>query len=138
MKRLPGWEERLGGVFTAATAEPYRLGVHDCLRVACMAVEALTGEDHWPRFARSYATKREALAVIRTRGDSLGEAVSAVLGVPDSDRLLARRGDLVLYRDDAGEHLGVCGGMQVGVTGPAGLVWVPLIDPRCLRAWRIG
>lgn len=138
MRRVPGWEARLAGVLDAAAERPYVLGSYDCLRVACEVVAALTGVDHWQRFAGRYASRREALREIRAFGDSFGEAVSAVLQIDPTDKLLARRGDLVLYRDEAGDHIGICVGERVFVTGPEGLVTVPVVDRRVLAAWAIG
>src|SRR5262245_28821615 len=46
-ERLPGWEKRLHAVIAAAGDRAYKLGEHDCFRVACLDVEALTGVDLW-------------------------------------------------------------------------------------------
>lgn len=123
-------------VIEAARDAPYELGEHDCLRVACRAVEALTGEDLWPRFS-GYRTRREALVKIARVAPSLGEAVTATLGLEPVAPRLARRGDIVLYRD-VEDHLGVCLGEHVAVLGPDGLAMVGLLDERLLHCWRIG
>jgi hypothetical protein len=61
-----------------------------------------------------------------------------VTGIAPCSPLLARRGDLVLYRDQSGEdHLGVCNGAHVGVLGREGLLWLPLDDAGLRMAWRI-
>ncbi len=136
--RNPGWESRLADVIAAAQDKPYVLGAHDCLRFSCACIAALTGVDYWPRFA-GYTTKRQALVTIAKIAPSLGEAVSTVLEDRPLGRALARRGDIMLYRDPAGEdHLGVCFGARVGVLAPDGLLHVPLDNPGLLFAWRVG
>lgn len=138
LQRRQGWEVRLSTVLDTAHARPYVLGEADCLRVACEAVAALTGVDFWPRFA-GYHTRREALVTIARIAPSLGEAVTATLGVSPSGVRSARRGDLVLFRDDRGEdHLGVCFGAQVALTAPEGWLALPLLHPGLLCSWRIG
>lgn len=136
--RIQGWESRLAATLEAARRTPYELGTNDCLRLACACVEALTGIDHWPRFA-GYHSKRQALVTIARIAPSLGEAVTATLGVPPSRVFAAWRGDLVLYRDPGGEdHLAVADGPQVAVYTDAGLGFLPLADPGLLCSWRIG
>jgi len=63
--RINGWERRLAGVIEAAQHVPYVLGTHDCFRVACRAVEALTGVDLWEEWAGQYRTRGEAIALLR-------------------------------------------------------------------------
>lgn len=136
--RLDGWESRLAAVIEAAQHTPYVLGENDCLRVACAAVEVLTGVDYWPRFA-GYKTRRQALMTIAKIAPSLGEAVTATLGVPPSPTFSAQRGDLVLFREPSGEdHLGVCIGREVTLTSDEGIITAALDDPRILCSWRIG
>lgn len=136
--RLEGWERRLEAVIESARHTPYRLGQHDCLRVACAAVEALVGVDHWLKFAGKYSTRREALLVIAQHGRTLGTAVSRILNSPAESMRLVRRGDIALYCDEAGEHLGVCIGRSVAVLGPDGLVFLPILDDRLQYCWRVG
>ena len=136
--RIEGWESRLHAVIEAARDVPYQLGVHDCFRLACAAVNALTGVDRWPSFAGQYSTRNEAVRHIARVGSSFEAAASVCFASPALDDMrLARRGDLCAYRDEAGEkHLGVCMGAQVAVLGVAGLAWVPRRS--CHACWRIG
>lgn len=138
LTRRNDWPERLTVVMEAARRQPYVLGTHDCLRLACAAVEAQTGADFWPRFA-GYKTKRQALVTIARVAPSLAEAVTATLGVEPSPVLSAWRGDIVLFRDEQGEdHLGVCMGRLVIVTAPEGTLSMALDHPGLIAAWRIG
>lgn len=138
LMRRTDWPERLTAVMEAARRQPYVLGTHDCLHLACAAVEALTGTDFWPRFA-GYKTKRQALVTIARVAPSLAEAVAVTLGVEPSPVLSAWRGDIVLFRDDQGEdHLGVCVGRMVIVTAPEGTLSMSIDHPGLIAAWRIG
>jgi hypothetical protein len=132
------WPERLIAVMEAARLQPYVLGTHDCLRLACAAVEATTDTDFWPRF-KGYKTKRQALVTIAKIAPSLAEAVTVTIGVSPSPTLSAQRGDLTLFRDAQGEdHLGVCMGRRVLVTAPEGTLSMALDHPGLLASWRVG
>lgn len=137
LTRREDWPERLHETVAAARTAPYRLGRHDCLRFTCQCIAAMTGEDFWPRFS-GYKTRRQALATIAKIAPSLAEAVTRVLGCAPLPPAAARRGDVLLYADDGGEHLGVCLGAEVAVLGEAGLAWLRLDHPGLRHAWRIG
>lgn len=141
--RLDGWESRLAALLEDARHKPYALGEHDCFRLACGAVEGLTGVDRWPEFA-GYRTRREALALIAQHGRSFEEAFDWFFGIAAVDARLARRGDVLMLvtprgwdgsvRDEA--HLGVCNGAQTAFLAPDGLLWIPTVT--CLACWRVG
>ncbi|TAK45267.1 MAG: hypothetical protein EPO27_10640 [Betaproteobacteria bacterium] len=135
--RLEGWESRLHAVIEASRHTPYALGTHDCFRVACAVVEALTGVDYWPTWGR-YATKREAKRLIASRGHAtFEEAFSWLFGTAFSDVRHAQRGDIVCIQTEDGEkHLGVCLGAHAAFTAPEGVLFVPTLT--CLGCWRIG
>ena len=103
--RTEGWELRLQSVIDAARERPYILGEHDCFRLTCRVIEALTGVDRWPEFA-GYKTKREALAKLAQFGSSFESAGDWFFAVERSGIPRARRGDIAALQDDAGEkHL---------------------------------
>lgn len=135
--RLEGWESRLVAVLEAADEQPYRLGTHDCLRMSCRAVEALTGVDLWSQFC-GYTTQREALQVIAHHGKTLRDAVSKVLDVEVRPTLQARRGDIVLFHDGRQHHLGVCAGALVATLMDDGVLYIPLDHAGMLNCWWIG
>jgi hypothetical protein len=127
----------LAQVLEDARHKPYVLGEHDCFRVACAVVQALTGVDHWPMFC-GYNTKREALLRIAAYGGTFRAAGDRLFGVASSELVLhARRGDIAALADLAGElHLGVVTGTHIwGVSG-AGVVQVPVTKAQ--YAWSIG
>lgn len=137
VERLPGWEDRLFATITAARAKPYKLGEHDCFRLACATVEALTGVNPWEPWAGAYASKREALRRIAEFAGDFTAAASKFFGSAPERMELARRGDICEYVDDAGEqHLGIVIGVMVALLGPEGLEFVQL--DLCRHCWRIG
>lgn len=134
--RVDGWEKRLDAVIEDARARPYRIGEHDCFRLACAAVRALTYRDRWPEFSGRYATRREALRLLGTYGSSFEAAGDKFFGVERSDVKLARRGDIMLIVDDEGEkHLGVCLGAQTAGLGVGGLMFLATLA--CAGCWRV-
>lgn len=138
LMRSEHWPARLAAVVACAATRPYVLGEWDCLRFSCACIDAMTGVDLWPRFS-GYRTKRQALVTIARIAPTLGEAITAVLAVPPQPVFLGRRGDIALYRDDAGEeHIGVVLGARVGVLGADGLLQVSLADVRLVSTWRVG
>ena len=133
--RLPGWEGRIAEALERARGRPYVLGQSDCFRMACEAVDALTGVDRWPEFAGRYATRQEALALIAQWGPSFNSAFSKFFGVEPSPMGYARRGDVIKFiQGDA--HLGICNGADVAVLTDAGMGFVR--RSACVHCWRIG
>ena len=133
--RTPGWEGRLAQVIEAARTAPYQLGVHDCFRFACAAIEAVTGRDRWPEFA-GYVTKRDALALIARHGSHFEAAFDWFFGRTREPWQHARRGDiLALATPDGEKHLGVCNGSEVAFLSERGLVFVPISC--CLCSWSV-
>lgn len=135
--RREDWPERLALQVSLAQRQPYALGVHDCARFACLCIEAMTGVDLWPRFA-GYSTLAQAHRVAVRLGGSLPGAAAALLGVNPAPVAQARRGDIVTYRDESGEHLGICTGVHVAVLGPQGLAHLPLNHPGMGVCVRVG
>lgn len=134
--RIEGWESRLAAVLEAARHAPYELGEHDCFRLVCRVIEALTGVDRWPTFA-GYRTRGEALRAIATFGSSFEAAFDWFFGAPAVAVATARRGDvLAIATPDGDKHLGVCVGAQAAFLAPQGLLFVPTAS--CLCAWRVG
>lgn len=134
--RLEGWEQRLDALIEDARNRPYELGVHDCFRLTCRVVEALTGVDRWPEFG-GYRTEREALGALAAYGRSFCLAGDRFFGLPRLPALHARRGDVLAYCDAAGKyHLGICMGASVALLGAEGVMFVSLSECDCV--WRVG
>jgi cell wall-associated NlpC family hydrolase len=135
--RREDWQVKLFEIVEAAQDQPYQLGTHDCLKFSCACIEAMTGVDHWPAFAGLYGDKREALKLIAQFGRSFADAVSGVLGKDPQPVLMAQRGDLMMYHDDSGDHLGICCGATIAVLAEDGLHHVPLTHHGLTASWRI-
>lgn len=134
--RRPGWEDRLADLIGSARLKPYRLGEHDCFRLACAVVEALTGRDLWSPWKGTYNSKREALRRIAAFGHDFSAAASKLFGVERSAMEFAHRGDVCEFADESGEqHLGVVMGAKVALLGPEGLKFLP--RESCRHCWRI-
>lgn len=135
--RLDGWELRLAGLIEEARMQPYVLGSHDCFKLACKNVEALSGVDLWSAWQGRYHTQRQALRLLAEYGGTFDEAGSKFFKVDACAPSLARRGDVLKYVDAAGApHLGVCMGSRVAVMAEHGLTYIDRSD--CELCWRIG
>jgi hypothetical protein len=134
--RLEGWEQRLNALIEGARNKPYVLGEHDCFRLACRVIDALTGRDLWPQFC-GYTTKRQALNLLAAHGSTFEAAFDRGLGLPRVGIKQARRGDICGLMDDAGEkHLTVLLDHRVACMLPQGLLFIEAA--RCHCAWRVG
>lgn len=134
--RREGWEGRLYQILDAARSVPYELGRHDCFRVTCRVIEALTGVDRWPEFDGRYTTAREARRLIARHGRSFEAAFDWFFGQQNVPPAYAQRGDIVALADAAAEkHLGVCLGLEAAFLAPGGLVRVSTLS--CLCAWKL-
>lgn len=137
LARSQDWPEKLAEEVTAAQEMPYSIGQHDCLRFACRAIQAMCGVDFWPRFA-GYTTIRQAQDKISAIAPTLKDAVCKVLGQSPLTPLQARRGDLVIFEDAGGQHIGVCTGAFIALLHRHGLVMLPLTAPGMVCAVRVG
>lgn len=137
LPRLPGWEGRLAALIESLEGKPYQLGTHDCFRVACAVIQALVGVDRWSLFAGHYASRRECLALLAEWGSSFSAAGDRFFGSPAVSWKLARRGDLLEWRDSSDQaHLVVCNGANAVGLLPDGPVTIPL--HLCAHCWRVG
>jgi hypothetical protein len=137
--RREGWEGKLEKIISDAREQPYKIGVHDCFRVACRVLEALTGEDRWPEFAGRYRTTGQARRLLAGYGSTFEAAGDWFFRSERADIRTARRGDIVAIETPNGEkHLGVVtlDGARAALLGPEGLVFVPVLT--CLCCWKIG
>lgn len=137
LARRQDWPEQLAAQVAAAQTKPYSIGLHDCLRFTCQCIAAMTGVDYWPQFS-GYTTLREAQDKILSVAPTLREAVCKVLGQPAAPVLMARRGDVVLFNDTFGEHLGVCTGAFVAVLQRHGLLLLPISHTGMVCTVRVG
>jgi hypothetical protein len=137
--RAPGWESRLLTVVEHAALCPFAWGTNDCCLFALRCAEAVTGLSDLV-ILKPYKSARGALREVKRLG-GLEQAASDALGAPLLNPLRAQRGDIVLVEQDGpfdGLALGVCLGADAHLTGPQGLVSIPMTDPRVRGAFYIG
>jgi cell wall-associated NlpC family hydrolase len=137
MTRRQDWPERLAEQIAAAQRQPYVIGVHDCARFSCQCIEAMTGIDLWPQLA-GYKTERGAIKAMAKHGATLQAAATKLVGAQPTSPLSAKRGDLLIYTDNGGDHLGVCTGSHAAVLGPDGLAMLRLDHPGLSCCVRVG
>lgn len=124
---------------------PFRWGANDCATFAADAIEAITGVDVAEDFRDKYNTKLGAFKTIKkvTGGSTVVDAAAYCAvkhGMKEHDYpLMAKRGDLVIVRNNAGEEIaGIVGlnGRHVWVPSNEGLVQISIVD--VIRSWSTG
>lgn len=135
MNRLPDWDRRLARVTEKHMRLPGAWGVSDCVLTVGEAVEAVTGENPFARFAGRYTTEIGAARVMRKEGFASLEEAFVAYFVP-CPRLKAQRGDVGIVMQ--GGQPTACYLTEYGAAakGPAGLVFHAQTD--LVRAYRIG
>ena len=116
--------------------QPFRYGVHDCVRFAVGWVDLRLGSKYLQDLPQwyPYTNESEALKIIRENG-GLEDLITKHLGVP-LPRLLVLEGDIALI--DQTEHiLGIATPHQVvGPSLAGGVIAIPRTFVRC--GWRLG
>lgn len=133
LRRFPDWPKRLDQAIEAGRSKPFVWGSHDCVLFAADVVLALTGEDLAAQWRGQYDSAETALRAIHKGGGLITMAADA-LGEP-VPVLSARRGDVVLYRDERGPSLGICLDRKCAFTGVDGLTFKSLKE--CEQAWHV-
>lgn len=148
MKRLEGWEQRLGVLIEDSRCRRFEWGGMDCCSFACAAVMVLTGKDFYKDFRGTVHGPRDARRALETFG-GVEQAFTRFAGPPVEGWEGARRGDVVLL------PIGPCGdvspsdggwvgpalavvdlsGLRACAPGPAGLSFVPVRS--AVRHWPI-
>jgi hypothetical protein len=119
-------------------AEPWAWGAArgDCTLFAAGWVEAGTGWHPCPDLINAYHDEAGASATIARLG-GVEAAVTARLGAPLGNPLLAQRGDVVLVAAaDLTERLGIHLGETLAVKCPRGVGQV--VAGRAVRVWAVG
>ncbi|MGE0270292.1 MAG: hypothetical protein AB7M05_08890 [Alphaproteobacteria bacterium] len=134
--RYEDWPTRLEAAVETARTKPFSWGTVDCCLFAADCVEAITGQDLAAPYRGKYKTRRGALSILkRTYGGGVEAAANNALGMPLEAKLMARRGDVVLFDGVEGPALGICVGANCAYLGKAGLVFLPLQITS--MAWRV-
>lgn len=132
--RVHGWERGFAEELTASMRLPFEWHENDCCAFAARCVRSVTGFDPFDAFRGSYSNQRAALRVLKQHGGLLG-ICDALFG-DRRNPLLARRGDLVLVKDQTETIVAVCAGRYALAPGPGGLVQRP--QGIWLSCWQVG
>ncbi|MXP42995.1 DUF6950 family protein [Allopontixanthobacter sediminis] len=142
MVRRDDWEARLGRFIADNRARPFEWGQHDCILMACAAVEAMTGFDAAKAYRGQYTDRAGSAKALRELGEgTLLKTVDAVFKrKPPS---FAQRGDLVWFAGSVGVCMGAQGlfvgeerlADKAGLTMREGLIAIPRRD--FVKAWAV-
>lgn len=132
--RLPDWPQRLDECIEEARSREFSYGTFDCALFAAECVAAMTGNNYAIEL-RGYDNKVAAYRIVAAYG-SLETMTTALLKREPIHPAMARRGDVVIGEDDAGQDcIGVCLGTTCAFPAPQGLRIVQ--RSRARLAWRI-
>lgn len=142
MNRLPDWEARLAVFVAGAWNRSFAWGEHDCILMACAAVDAMTGVDPAADYRGRYSDAEGAALALRELGHgTLIKTIDAAF--PARPLGKAQRGDVVMFRGSVGIAMGAFG-LFVGEEALADAVATPKREglvsiPRTMfeRAWAV-
>ena len=109
---------------------PFSWGQNDCCLFVADAVRALHGVD-FAASLRGYTTRFGAARRLAKAG-GIAKLVDGML-VPISASI-AQRGDVVMFRAEGGDALGLCVGRKFAAAGPSGVTFFDM--SYVTRAWR--
>lgn len=151
LKRCHTWMTReLHHYLTDAANQPFVWGTHDCCLFAANAIQAMTGVDIADDFRGKYTDQASAFTLIHsvTGGSTVEDAATYCAnkhGLLEWTRangtplpLMAKRGDLVVASNDAGEVIaGIVdlSGRYVAAVNETGYAQLPLSSIK--RAWHV-
>jgi len=135
--KADNWERALSEIITLHRTTPFKWGSHDCAVFAANVIWAISGEDPARELRGTYKSAQQAKGALKRRGHTLLSFVDSKFA-----RLqrvsMAKRGDLVFYRDEKSPFkgsLGVCEGLYSWFADEHGLKPIKTAD--CHHAWRV-
>lgn len=138
VERHPDWSRRLAEISTVhQSAPPPEWGKSDCLMVVGEAILAVAKENPFEKFRHKYKTEKAAAKLMLKHGCSnVQEVFEIFLGLTESSRLQARRGDVGIVMIQDQPHAGYVTNDGLSVRQPHGMVTFPLTE--MVKAYRIG
>lgn len=97
---VEGWELKFSNYISEKEKEPFKWGENDCILFAVKAYEIITGINHYHSYL-PYNTEEEAKKILKKNGGFL-KLFKKHLGEGHNNFMMAKRGDLVLLKDQAG------------------------------------
>lgn len=112
MRRFDDWPTRLQRYIDASICMSFRYGQHDCCLFTADCIRAMTGADLAEWFRGRYATRKDALALIRERTgrgnvEAVAEYAAHERGLVEVQVAFAQRGDMALIGRGRSSLLGV-------------------------------
>jgi formylmethanofuran dehydrogenase subunit D len=131
--RIPNWERELFALIDANRDTPFQWGEHDCIAWGAACVTAITGKAPVNNKLKRKDEKQAARLLKKIGGVSA--AVTMELGDPMVNKLMARRGDIVVLSNGERECVGVCVGDSAACVDYDGMVFIPMT--KAVSAWRV-
>lgn len=128
--RIEGWESKLNQVISETGA--FEWGTNDCCMFVVRVAQALTGKDHGKPY-RGYKTAKGAASRLLKHGGVEGIATKE-FGEPKRP-LLAKRGDIVSFKNNGEIVLGICVGDKIAAVSEAGLIVLSMRE--AINAWSV-
>jgi hypothetical protein len=133
--RVENWNIKLSDYIKSVQNEPFTWGKFDCCLFAANCVEVMTGKDFTENLRYRYNSKITACRVLLDKNYlNIFDMVIKKIGEPKNP-LFANRGDVVYYKKDEKESLGICLGDKCVFVGENQLEYIPLQQVEC--AWSI-
>ena len=130
--RIEGWEAKLARHIEDARALEFAWGSNDCVLWCARWIKTATGKDLLAGISLSYGTHEAAVTTLSALGyASTTELARAYL--PAISPMLAQRGDIVLFPDNA--TLGICAGRKGYFLTEKGVTAVDTL--KCPKAWKV-
>lgn len=132
--RKENWPKLFADFLYSKKDEAFEWGRNDCILFGAQAVECITGKNFY-NYYLGYDSEDSANEIIERNG-GIEKLISKHLGESHSNKLQARRGDLVLMKlprktigvvDDSGE--------KVACLSENGLCRLPM--KKIIRVWRV-
>jgi len=123
--RLPDWEPRLIAFADSVQGDPFVLGQTNCSILAARAIDAMTGSNHWKKFAAVATTDESELSEAsdrRTRREFEAAGFSKVR------KNFEQPGDILIGWKKPFERCAVClgGGKVLTSNRDKGVIIIPL------------
>lgn len=115
----------------AVKDRPFEWGRWDCCQFVAEWIKEATGTDYRDQFPK-YTGESDAREIIGSSGGLVSLVSSCLARIHPAH---ARKGDIVLSRDESGAALGICIGVQSAHVSETGIVYLQTLDGIC--AWRV-
>lgn len=137
MVRQKNWPLLLSAFLREKRKADFVWGENDCLLLAADGVLAITGSDPAAQWRRKYASKEEAVELLKAHGGVRG-IITEGLGIePHHEIMKAMRGDVAMINTPEGHAAGIVDDSGQFIAAPnyggKGLVRVPLAA--ALKIW---